>query len=147
MKLEITSSARHAIPILLLLIVTTSSVSLATEAGKIHFLRKTGFHGSGKAYSIFIDGERVCKLSNKRFTVHEVEAGPHEIFVQFYGKEQKQKEKVTPLILEVEAGRDHYIQVNQEVGLFTSRATFQEITKGSADLIMPKLKGRDEDCI
>ena len=42
------------------------------ETGKICFIRSTGFQGSATAFKTFIDEQFVCKLNNKRYSIHEV---------------------------------------------------------------------------
>lgn len=96
------------------LIVTLFFASLASAqdttniaTGKIYFLRSTGFQGSAVAFKTFIDGEFVCKLNNKKYSIHEVPSGKHECSVQFGGKVSK--DKAEKFVIQVEPDKITYV--------------------------------------
>ncbi|MBU0942041.1 MAG: DUF2846 domain-containing protein [Flavobacteriaceae bacterium] len=112
----------------------------AKETGKIYFLRSTGFQGSAVAFKTFIDGEFVCKLNNKKYSIHEVPVGKHECSVQFGGK--KSKEKAEKFEVLVEAGKITYVQLVFETGAFVNNIYCEEVTANTA---LKKMEGMTED--
>lgn len=72
------------------------------EIGMIYFMRKIGILGMVFVFNVFIDGEFVCWLNNKKFFVYEVFVGEYIIIVQFSGKSVK--EKVEFIFVMVEFG-------------------------------------------
>ena len=69
----------------LAVVSTVNAQDKKVETGKICFLRSTGMRGAAVSFKTFIDGNLYCKLNNKRYSVHEVPVGKHDIFVQFRG--------------------------------------------------------------
>ena len=100
------------------------------ETGKIYFLRSTGFQGSAVAFKTFIDGEFVCKLNNKKYSIHEVLVGKHECSVQFGGKISK--EKAEKFEVQVEPGKITYVQLVFETGVFINNIYCEEVTENTA---------------
>lgn len=112
--------------------------------GKIYFLRSTGFAGSAAAFKTFIDGEFVCKLNNKKYSIHEVPLGKHECSVQFGGKKSKDKAEKFEVI--VEAGKITYVQLVFEMGAFISNIYCEEVTENTAVKKM-KIMVEDTKCL
>ena len=137
---------------LLLLMVTLSSGALyaqetpvsdsSNQNAKVYFLRSTGFQGSAQGFTTFIDDKVVCKLNNKRYSIHEVTPGMHNFSVQFAGKNSK--EKAERIEIELEAGKIYYIQLIFQTGLLKNNLYCQEVTKSSAKTMMDKLK--EDNC-
>ncbi len=100
------------------------------ETGKIYFLRSTGFAGSAQAFKTFIDEKFVCKLNNKKYSIHEVPVGKHKCSVQFGG--QKPKEGAEKFEVEVEAGKITYVQLVFETGFWINNVYCEEITENTA---------------
>ena len=86
-----------------------------------------------------MDEELICKVNNKRHSVHEVEAGTHLFQARLLGKKMKKK-SMEPLELTFEAGQTYYLQLNLKQRAFDTQVDVQEITKSSADRIIPDLK-------
>ena len=116
----------------------------AKETGKIYFLRSTGFQGSAVAFKTFIDGEFVCKLNNKKYSIHEVPVGKHECSVQFGGK--KSKEKAEKFEVLVEAGKVTYVKLVFETGAFINNIYCEEVTENTAIQNM-KMMEEDTKCL
>jgi hypothetical protein len=116
----------------------------AKETGKIYFLRSTGFQGSAVAFKTFIDGEFVCKLNNKKYSIHEVSVGKHECSVQFGGK--KSKEKAEKFEVLVEAGKITYVKLVFETGVFVNNIYCEEVTENTAVQNM-KMMEEDRKCL
>ncbi|TCK68954.1 uncharacterized protein DUF2846 [Winogradskyella wandonensis] len=117
-------------------VATTSNDS--NETGTICFIRKTGFYGSAAAFKTFIDEEFVCKLNNKRYSMHEVAPGSHIVSVQFGGK--KSKEKAEKFQIDVNPGQITYVQIVMETGAFVNNIYCEEITEKTAKRKMESLK-------
>ena len=116
----------------------------AKETGKIYFLRSTGFQGSVVAFKTFIDGEFVCKLNNRKYSIHEVPVGKHECSVQFGGK--KSKEKAEKFEVLVEAGKVTYVKLVFETGAFINNIYCEEVTENTAIQNM-KMMEEDTKCL
>jgi hypothetical protein len=102
--------------------------------GKVYFIRSTGFAGSMSAFTAFIDETLVCKLNNKKYSIHEVTPGEHTFTVQFAGKNPK--DKAEPILINVEAGKTYYIQMVFQTGAFKNNLYSQEVTENSAKTIL-----------
>jgi len=113
------------------------------EMGKIYFLRSTGFAGSAQAFKTFIDEKFVCKLNNKKYSIHEVPVGKHNCSVQFGGK--KSKEGAEKFEVEVEAGKITYVQLVFETGLLVNNIYCEEVTENTAKQKMSNMS-EDTEC-
>lgn len=122
----------------------TESTQAAPQTGKIYFLRSTGYTGSAQGFTVFIDDTVVCKLNNKRFSIHNVASGIHSFSVQFAGKTSK--EKAERIEINIEAGKTYYIQLIFQSGFFANNLYCQEVTENSAKTIMNKLT-EDNKCL
>ena len=115
------------------------------ETGKIYFLRSTGSSGSGYAFKMFIDDKFVCKLNNKKYSIHEVVAGKHSCFVK--GQKKKSNESVDKFEVQVEAGKITYVQLIYELGFFKGyRLYFEEVAEDLAKTKM-ELMQEDKNCL
>lgn len=125
--------------LLLLTLVTLGSMNLSwgQETGQIYFIRSTGFQGSLTAFTAFIDGELACKLNNKKYSIHDVVPGEHQITVQFAGK--KSKAKAEPITINVKAKKTYYVQMVFQSGAFVNNLYCQEVTENSAQAVLPDL--------
>ena len=122
------------------LTILAIGVSLSLSAfsqekfGKVYFIRSTGFQGSAAAFTAFIDNQLVCKLNNKRYSIHEVPVGEHTFTVQFGGKQSKAKAE--PIVINVEEGKSYYVQMIFQTGALKNNLYCQEVTENSANTIM-----------
>ena len=102
--------------------------------GTVYFIRSTGFQGSAVAITAFVDGNFVCKLNNKKYSVHKVMPGERIFSVQFAGKSAK--ESAEQIRINIEAGKSYYIQMILQTGLFVNNLYCQEVTENSAKMAM-----------
>lgn len=114
-----------------------------SKSGKVYFIRSTGLAGSAGPFTAFIDDQLVCKLNNKRYSIHEVAAGEHNFSVQFTGK--KSKEKAERITIEVEAGKTYYIQLIFQAGMLKNNVYCQEVTASSAKTVLSACE-EDKKC-
>lgn len=115
-------------------VVKENSNLLQEDKATVYFIRSTGFAGSASAFTAFIDKELVCKLNNKKYSIHEVQPGEHSFTVQFAGK--KAKKKAEPILINLEAGKIYYIQMVFQSGAFKNNLYCQEVTENSAKTIL-----------
>lgn len=114
-----------------------------TQKSKIYFIRDTGFNGSASAFKVFIDDNFVCKLNNKKYSIHEVSSEKHYVSVQFSGT--KSKESAVKLEIATEAGKDYYFQIMLKTGLLVNDTYCIEVTESTAKSAMINLS-LDNDC-
>lgn len=110
------------------------SAAKAQESAKVYFIRSTGFQGSAVAFTAFIDQQLVCKLNNKKYSIHELSPGEHVFTVQFAGKTAK--EKAEPIKINVEAGKTYYVQMVFQTGYLKNNLYCQEVTESSAKTVL-----------
>jgi hypothetical protein len=122
------------ITILLIVLFFTKLSYSQQSRGTVYFIRSTGFQGSAVAFTAFIDHQLVCKLNNKKFSIHQVEPGEHVFTVQFGGK--KSKEKAEPIVINVEAGKAYFVQMVFQTGIIKNNLYCQEVTENSAKTVM-----------
>ena len=118
---------------ILVYFLTFTSAS-AQESAKVYFIRSTGFQGSAVAFTAFIDQQLVCKLNNKKYSVHDVRPGEHVFTVQFAGKSAK--ERAEPIKINVEAGKTYYVQMVFQTGYLKNNLYCQEVTESSAKTVL-----------
>ena len=121
---------------------TAAAQNQGGEQGTVYVVRRTGITGALNGYSIFMDGEFICKLNNKKYSVHQVPAGSHSFNVRFDGKnDRKDKEH---LVVEIEAGREHFITIEQHAGL-TNKVSLQELAISPGKRALEDVT-RDDSC-
>lgn len=114
------------------------------KKSKVYFLRSTGLTGSGASFNTYIDGVLVCKLNNKRYSVHEVPVGNHECSVSFGGLKINQKAERNQI--NVEENKITYVEFFMENGVFSFRIYGKEITQEEANKRLKKMK-EDIKCL
>jgi hypothetical protein len=112
--------------------------SESKQMGKICFLRSTGLVGFYAHFKTYIDGNLVCKLDNKKYSIHEVCAGNHECYVIFGGS--KFNEKAEKCKIKVESDKITYVQFFLENGSLSFRIYGEEITEDKAKEKIKKMK-------
>jgi VCBS repeat-containing protein len=134
---------KHSLALLIFLLTLCQSIKAQDKTGKVYFMRSTGVQGWAVAFTAFIDGQFVCKLNNKKYSVHEVNVGEHTFSVQFAGKSSK--EKAEQITINIEGGKSYYVQMIFQPGLIKNNLYCQEVTEGSAKTILPECS-EDTQC-
>ena len=98
--------------------------------GLVYFLRGKNHAWSYMAFSAIVDGNRVCKLNNRRYSSYELEPGDHEFKVQVGGKKGKSKAEVVKI--RIEAGKTYYLQMIMHANFWWTNVYPQEVTRGGA---------------
>ena len=119
-------------------ILVSNSLFAQNTNGKVYFLRSDGFPPLAGAYNVFIDDALVCKINNKRFSIHNVTPGAHVVSSQILGN--KPGKKVDKDKKQIEAGKTYYIQVFYKHGLFFNKLKTKEIDEDSAKKLLSNLK-------
>lgn len=129
----------------LVLLLTSFNLAFSQDdKGKVYLIRSTGYTGSAVNYSLFIDGNLVCKLKNKSFSVHDLSAGDHTVSVVSGGLTNGKKSP--PLKITVSKGKVNYINVFSTQSGYANKITCQEITLNSAEPLLAKAKQKT-DCL
>lgn len=125
---------KYAVGTLVLLFVLLAQAGFSQEqTGQICFIRATGYVASAVNFRVFIDDSLVCKLKNKRYTLHTVTAGEHTVAAQNTGLSVDKKS--TPFKVNVTAGKITYINV-----IWANKVSCQEITENSATEALKKIQ-------
>ena len=79
--------------ILLLVLVSSAtygqkqdSIKQNQTTGSVYFIRATGVALMMSTFSAFIDDELVCRIDDRRYSVHELKPGKHFLTIQAGGK-------------------------------------------------------------
>ena len=116
----------------------------AQETAEVHLLRKTGYTGSLVGINLMMDGELLCKVKNKRHSVHQVNTGTHQFQARLLGKKMKKK-SMQPLELTFEAGKVYYLELSLHQKLITTEVDVHQITESTAKRLIPDLK-EEKNC-
>jgi hypothetical protein len=123
------------------------STSLSAQSGSAKlFLIREGMHeGSAVSCSIFKDEELLCKLNNKRYSIHDVAPGKY-IFHTQWGGNKPNKDKRGDIEMTIEEGKTYYIKFNSVAKAFNGYVGLLEVTETSFKTIEPMLK-LDDKCL
>jgi hypothetical protein len=121
-----------------LAVILTLSFSAFSQdkTGQVYLIRATGYTGSAVNYKLYLDGQLVCKLKNKSYSIHNISVGDHTISVSSGGISNGKKS--TPLKITVAEGKINYVSVVSTQAGYANKITCQEITKNSADPLLAK---------
>jgi hypothetical protein len=114
-----------------------NSESKIAENATIYIYRVGQFSGAAANWSIWADGQKICKISNNKFLKLELPAGKHEFNAKVGGVGILKKE--TNVEIEAESGRSYYIACNIKTSFTRARLELIEVTKSTADKQMAKM--------
>ncbi len=124
--------------IFLFVLSTYGQTQKASEGtAQVYFLRSTGTKAVLDKFKAFIDDKLVCKLANKKYSVHLIASGQHEFSVQASGTESKSK--ADKLTINIEAGKTYYVQFTAEDEMIITPHC-EEISENTAIKKIAKLK-------
>ena len=95
------------------------------------------FMGALANYAVYINGEKICKLSNERYIEYQAKPGTLSIMAKNGGIEVFKKE--TGLELTVEAGHKYYVRGDIKTSITRARMELSEVTENTAKRDMAKL--------
>lgn len=104
----------------------------AREDSSYIYIYRTGqFNGAAANWAIFVDGQKLCKLSNNKFMRVPIGPGKHVITAKIGGVGLFKKE--TEVEIEAEAGGSYYVACNIKQSITRARLEMLEVTKGTAN--------------
>ncbi|MBC7868232.1 MAG: DUF2846 domain-containing protein [Gloeobacteraceae cyanobacterium ES-bin-316] len=107
------------------------------ETATVYFMRTIGNFSASGAMNIFVDSAFQCKLNESRYFTRNYDPGVHLFSVQAQGK--KYKKRIEQIPLELEAGKTYYLQLAVMYDTFVNYLYLKEVTKNTANLVMPRL--------
>jgi len=111
--------------------------SVTEDTTYIYVYRGGQFSGAGSNWAVFLDGKKMCKLSNNKYMRLAVTPGKHTISAKIGGAELFKKETVVEI--EAEAGGSYYVACNVKQSFTRARLEMVEVTKNSANKQMEKM--------
>jgi hypothetical protein len=121
-----------------------STKTQSTSPCTAYFLRSSGFVGSARNFSLFIDDQLVCKLTNNSYSTHTLKPGKHTFSAQLGGSSVRERTKRFELT--AVAGQSYYLTVGIHEGALAATPFCEEITVNTANQRISKLK-READCL
>ncbi|HEY0039896.1 MAG TPA: DUF2846 domain-containing protein [Flavisolibacter sp.] len=104
---------------------------LTNEEATIYIYRGGQFTGATSNWAMYVDGKKICKLSNNKFIKVVVAKGKHSITSQIGGIGLFKKE--TEIEIDAEAGQSYYVACNVKQSFTRTRLEMLEVTKSTAD--------------
>ena len=100
------------------------------ESAMIFIYRGGQFSGSLSNWSIFVDEEKICKLSNNKYIKFPVQPGKHKVTARVAGVGILKKE--TEVEIDAESGGNYYVACNIKSSIVRARLEMVEVTKSTA---------------
>lgn len=107
------------------------------DSAVIYIYRVGQFMGAGANWAMFVDEDKLCKLSNNKFMRVVVKPGKHTISSRVGGVGIFKKE--TEVEIEAEAGGEYYVACNIKQSFTRARLEMIEVTKGTGKKQMEKM--------
>lgn len=103
--------------------------------GKVCFLRKNGYSGSGITFLLSVDDSLVCKLKSNCYSEHLIKPGEHRISLK------GNKYTVSyPITISVFPGRITYVQLITKTKFTTFDILIEKVSENLAKTILPEIK-------
>jgi hypothetical protein len=118
-----------ALAILSLISVAQPSINNSPDSTYIYIYRTGQFNGSLANWTIFVDGQKTCKLSNNRFIRVPVQPGKHTISAKMSGASVLKKE--TEVEIEAEKGNNYFVACSIKSSITRARLEMIEVTKST----------------
>jgi hypothetical protein len=107
------------------------------DEATIYIYRTGQFMGAGNNWALFLDGKKICKLSNNKFIKLTVPKGKHTVNSHVGGVGLFKKE--TDIEIDAEPGQSYYIACNVKQSITRARLELIEVTKSTADKQMKNM--------
>lgn len=127
-----------------LLVFSTKSKAQTSKA-KIILIREGMHEGSAAASSIFLNDSILCKLNNKKYSVHEVESGNYNFHAQ-WGGNRRGSDTRGDIQINIEDGKTYYIKFNVVAKAFNGYVGLIEVTESTYNKLKDELK-LDDKCL
>lgn len=103
----------------------------------VYVYRSGEFFAGGLNYSIFANGEKICKLSNGRYLTYQARPGTVRLTAHRGGVELLKRE--TELALLVEAGKRYYVRCDVKSSVMRTRLEMAEVEENTGQRDLAKL--------
>ena len=128
------------LPLAVSLLLTCFAFQTARPAAglaTVYIYRGGQFMGALANYAVYVNGQKICKLSNERYIEYQAKPGTLNILAKNGGVELFKKE--TGLELPVEAGHKYYVRGDIKTSITRARMELSEVTENTARRDMAKL--------
>ena len=95
----------------------------------VYIYRVGQFSGALANFSVFVDGHKLCKISNNKYFKVGVAPGKHEITAKVGGMSIMKKE--TEVDIDAETGGEYYVACNMKSSITRVRLEMIEVTKNT----------------
>ena len=130
-------------PVLLLLLGTPSEIPVpaknTADEATVYFYRGKQFASGLQNFVLRADGKEICRLSVKRYVVYKGQPGKVSFSAREGGLAIPKKEM---LEMELEGGKEYYVQCDVKSGLVTTRMEMTEVTVSTGK---KKIEGLEPD--
>ncbi|MGG9960604.1 DUF2846 domain-containing protein [Ferruginibacter sp. SUN106] len=126
------------ITILIIAVLCCFKVSAQTTGSYIYVYRTGQWGAALTNYAVFLDGKKICKLSNAKYIKIPVSPGTHELQAKKGGVDILKKE--TSLTVEVEAGKDNYVSCSIKSSITRQRMEMTEVVKSNGEKAIADMK-------
>ncbi|MBI2729834.1 MAG: DUF2846 domain-containing protein [Sphingobacteriales bacterium] len=131
--------------LILLFCILSSSITIlhaqdniSPDSALIYIYRGGQMNGALSNWAIFLDGQKVCKISNNRYMVLTVKPGKHTVSAHIGGADLFKKE--TNIELETEGGKAFYVSCSIKQSFTRARLEMEEVTKSTANKHLEKMQ-------
>lgn len=107
-----------------------SGTRVRADYATVYVYRGGQFFASTINYSIYVNGEKICKLSNNKYIEYKAKPGKLAITAQRGGIEVFKRE--TALDVDTEAGKKYYVKGDVKSSLTRTRLELSEVTESTA---------------
>lgn len=115
----------------------SSKTTVAADSATVYFYRGKQFSASLVNYVLLANDKEICRLSVKRYVVYKSLPGKVYFTSREGGLAIPKKEQ---LELDLEAGKNYYVQCDVKTGLVTTRMEMTEVTESTAKKKMDGLQ-------
>lgn len=107
-----------------------SGTRVRADDATVYIYRGGQFFASTINYSIYINGQKICKLSNNKYIEYKAKPGKLAVTAQRGGLEVFKKE--TGIDVDAEAGKKYYIKGDVKSSFTRTRLEMSEVTESTA---------------
>lgn len=117
--------------------IQSSATEPPGDSAVIYIYRVGQMSGAGANWAMFVNENKLCKLSNNKFMRVVVPPGKHIISSKVGGVGMFKKE--TEVEIEAEAGGEYFVACNIKSSITRARLEMIEVTKGTGKKQMEKM--------
>ncbi len=123
----------------------TCSALAQSGTARVYLIREGMYEGSAVSCSIFKDEELLCKLNNKRYSVHDIAPGKYTFHAQWSGNKPG-KDSRGDVVVTLEEGKTYYLKFNSVSRAFNGYVGMIEVTENTFKAVEGTLKV-DDKCL